>query len=134
MARHGQQVLAGIGFTTEHPLHHYVRRALVLDHLLGDSRSLTASLGADLLRPGAAVVAAPVAGERVAARLKPAIAAIPGASRTEQRTEAVPCRGQAGDPRRAREVLGHQLLGFDGRVLGHQDVGVLVAEQGKELR
>ena len=50
VARHSQQVLAGIGFTTEHPLHHYVRRALVLDHLLGDSRSLTASLGEQLLR------------------------------------------------------------------------------------
>ena len=43
-------MLAGIGFTTEHPLHHYVRRALVLDHLLGDSRSLTAALGEQLLR------------------------------------------------------------------------------------
>ena len=31
VARHAQQVLAGIGFTTEHPLHLYVRRALVLD-------------------------------------------------------------------------------------------------------
>ena len=50
VARHSQQVLAGIGFTTEHPLHHYVRRALVLDHLLGDARSLTAALGEDLLR------------------------------------------------------------------------------------
>jgi alkylation response protein AidB-like acyl-CoA dehydrogenase len=49
VARHAQQVLAGIGFTTEHPLHHHVRRALVLDRLLGDARSLTASLGADLL-------------------------------------------------------------------------------------
>jgi hypothetical protein len=49
VARHSQQVLAGIGFTTEHPLHRYVRRALVLDHLLGDARSLTAALGADLI-------------------------------------------------------------------------------------
>jgi hypothetical protein len=49
VARHGQQVLAGIGFTTEHPLHHYVRRVLVLDRLLGDSRSLTAALGDQLL-------------------------------------------------------------------------------------
>ena len=31
---HCQQVLAGIGFTTEHPLHRYVRRVLVLDELL----------------------------------------------------------------------------------------------------
>ncbi|MEN3272000.1 MAG: hypothetical protein V7636_761, partial [Actinomycetota bacterium] len=34
-ARHCQQVLAGIGFTTEHSLHRYVRRVLVLDQLLG---------------------------------------------------------------------------------------------------
>lgn len=50
VARHSQQVLAGIGFTTEHPFHRYVRRALVLDHLLGDARTLTTSLGDDLLR------------------------------------------------------------------------------------
>jgi alkylation response protein AidB-like acyl-CoA dehydrogenase len=47
---HCQQVLAGIGFTTEHPLHRYVRRTLVLDGLLGDARSLTRRLGEDLLR------------------------------------------------------------------------------------
>lgn len=47
-ARHCQQVLAGIGFTTEHDLHRYVRRTLVLDHLLGDTRSLTRRLGDDL--------------------------------------------------------------------------------------
>ncbi len=50
VARHAQQVLAGIGFTTEHALHHHVRRALVLDHLLGDARSLTEALGGQLLR------------------------------------------------------------------------------------
>ena len=49
VARHCQQVLAGIGFTTEHDLHLYVRRAIVLDRLLGDSRSLTRRLGEDLL-------------------------------------------------------------------------------------
>jgi hypothetical protein len=51
-ARHCQQVLAGIGFTTEHDLHRYVRRTLVLDHLLGDSRSLTRRLGDDLRTAG----------------------------------------------------------------------------------
>ena len=50
VARHAQQVLAGIGFTTEHPLHRYVRRTLVLDRLLGDARTLTHQLGEDLLR------------------------------------------------------------------------------------
>ena len=48
-ARHCQQVLAGIGFTTEHPLHHHTRRARVLDQLLGDARTLTHRLGADLV-------------------------------------------------------------------------------------
>lgn len=48
--RHCQQVLAGIGFTTEHPFHRYVRRVLVLDQLLGAARSLTAELGEALLR------------------------------------------------------------------------------------
>jgi hypothetical protein len=48
-ARHCQQVLAGIGFTTEHPLHRYVRRALVLDQLLGSSKRLTEELGVQLL-------------------------------------------------------------------------------------
>jgi alkylation response protein AidB-like acyl-CoA dehydrogenase len=51
-ARHCQQVLAGIGFTTEHDLHHHVRRALVLDRLFGDTRSLTRQLGEELLGRG----------------------------------------------------------------------------------
>jgi alkylation response protein AidB-like acyl-CoA dehydrogenase len=49
VARHCQQVLAGIGFTTEHPFHRYLRRVLVLDALLGDSRTLTNRLGEELL-------------------------------------------------------------------------------------
>jgi hypothetical protein len=48
-ARHCQQVLAGIGFTTEHEFHRYARRALVLDELFGSSRSLTRELGVELL-------------------------------------------------------------------------------------
>jgi hypothetical protein len=48
-ARHCQQVLAGIGFTTEHEFHRYVRRVLVLDALFGASRSLTKDLGVELL-------------------------------------------------------------------------------------
>ena len=52
VARHCQQVLAGIGFTTEHALHRYVRRVLVLDRVLGDARSLTVALGEELLRAG----------------------------------------------------------------------------------
>ncbi len=48
-ARHGQQVLAGIGFTVEHPFHHYVRRILVLDALLGTAAALTTDLGQQLI-------------------------------------------------------------------------------------
>ena len=48
-ARHCQQVLAGIGFTTEHPLHRSIRRTIVLDQLLGAGTVLTRSLGADVL-------------------------------------------------------------------------------------
>jgi hypothetical protein len=48
-ARHSQQVLAGIGFTTEHEFHRYARRILVLDQLFGGSRSLTRKFGAELL-------------------------------------------------------------------------------------
>jgi hypothetical protein len=48
-ARHCQQVLAGIGFTSEHALHGYVKRALVLDGLLGSSSRLPQELGSTLL-------------------------------------------------------------------------------------
>lgn len=48
-ARHGQQVLAGIGFTTEHPFHRYLRRILVLEQLLGGTHSLTRELGTEVL-------------------------------------------------------------------------------------
>ncbi|HEY6534060.1 MAG TPA: acyl-CoA dehydrogenase family protein [Acidimicrobiales bacterium] len=47
--KHCQQVLAGIGFTTEHDLHHFVRRALILDSLFGTARTLTRRLGAELV-------------------------------------------------------------------------------------
>ncbi len=49
VGRHCQQVLAGIGFTTEHPLHRYVRRSILLDQLLGASSVLTRELGAAVL-------------------------------------------------------------------------------------
>jgi hypothetical protein len=48
-ARHCQQVLAGIGFTTEHTFHRYFRRVVVLDQLLGASSVLTSRLGGDAL-------------------------------------------------------------------------------------
>ncbi|MDX3382304.1 acyl-CoA dehydrogenase family protein [Streptomyces niveiscabiei] len=49
-ARHCQQALGGIGFTAEHALHRHVRRALVLDGLLGSTRELTREAGRLLLR------------------------------------------------------------------------------------
>ncbi len=48
-ARHCQQVLAGIGFTTEHDFHRYLRRVVVLDQLCGAGRRLTRDLGHQLL-------------------------------------------------------------------------------------
>lgn len=51
-ARHCQQVLAGIGFTAEHDLHIHVKRAMVLDGLLGNSKELTRKAGAGLRARG----------------------------------------------------------------------------------
>lgn len=51
-ARHCQQVLAGIGFTLEHPFHRYLRRGLVLDELFGSARTLSRDIGAEVLRSG----------------------------------------------------------------------------------
>jgi hypothetical protein len=53
-ARHCQQVLGGIGFTAEHELQHHVKRALVLDGLLGSSRELTRKAGSGLRARGSA--------------------------------------------------------------------------------
>ena len=52
VARHAQQMLAGIGFTTEHPLHLFVRRTFVLDQLLGAGSTLTRDVGAGVLESG----------------------------------------------------------------------------------
>ncbi len=48
-ARHCQQVLGGFGFTAEHPLHHHVKRSLILDGLLGSARELTREAGKALV-------------------------------------------------------------------------------------
>jgi hypothetical protein len=47
-----QQVLAGIGFTAEHPFHRFLARALVLDTVLGSATELPATIGARLLATG----------------------------------------------------------------------------------
>lgn len=49
-ARHCQQVLGGIGFTAEHGLHRQVRRAIVLDGLLGSARELAREAGTLLIK------------------------------------------------------------------------------------
>jgi len=51
-ARHCQQVLGGIGFTEEHPLHRHIKRALILDGLLGSARELTQEAGKALRSKG----------------------------------------------------------------------------------
>jgi Acyl-CoA dehydrogenase, C-terminal domain len=53
-ARHCQQVLGGIGFTAEHMLHRHVKRALMLDSLLGSTRELTQEAGKALRANGSA--------------------------------------------------------------------------------
>jgi hypothetical protein len=53
-ARHCQQVLGGIGFTAEHMLHRHVKRALILDSLLGSARELTREAGKALRAKGSA--------------------------------------------------------------------------------
>jgi len=60
VAKHAQQVLAGLGFTTEHPLHEFVRRTLVLDQLLGAGSVLTKELGGEVLRTGSLPAALPL--------------------------------------------------------------------------
>jgi hypothetical protein len=51
-ATHCQQVLAGIGFTAEHPFHRYLARALVLDSLLGSTTELRRAIGQQLVSTG----------------------------------------------------------------------------------
>jgi alkylation response protein AidB-like acyl-CoA dehydrogenase len=52
VARHAQQVLAGMGFASEHRFHHYFKRSLMLDQLFGSSAALSEAIGADVLRIG----------------------------------------------------------------------------------
>jgi alkylation response protein AidB-like acyl-CoA dehydrogenase len=44
-----QQVLAGIGFTTEHAFHHYLKRTMLLDGLFGTGEEIVTDLGRELL-------------------------------------------------------------------------------------
>jgi len=49
VARHCQQVLAGIGFTTEHRFHRYLKRTIVLDGLCGSPDAIALDVGRRLL-------------------------------------------------------------------------------------
>ena len=49
VATHCQQVLAGIGFTTDHTFHRYLKRTIVLDGLFGSADDLTVDIGRRLL-------------------------------------------------------------------------------------
>ena len=53
-ARHCQQVLGGMGFTAELDRHRHIKRALVLDGLLGSSRELTREAGGIIRAEGSA--------------------------------------------------------------------------------
>jgi alkylation response protein AidB-like acyl-CoA dehydrogenase len=46
---HCQQVLAGVGFTTEHPFHRYLKRTMLLDGLLGAADDIAVAIGRELL-------------------------------------------------------------------------------------
>ena len=50
VAAHCQQVLAGIGFTTDHPFHRYLKRTVVLDGLFGSADDIALDIGRSLLR------------------------------------------------------------------------------------
>jgi alkylation response protein AidB-like acyl-CoA dehydrogenase len=49
VARHCQQVLAGIGFTTDHAFHRYLKRAMMLDGVFGSADRIATDLGRQLI-------------------------------------------------------------------------------------
>ena len=53
-ATHAQQVLAGIGFTTDHEFHLWLKRTLVVDTVFGSASSIPTEIGAELLAAGRA--------------------------------------------------------------------------------
>lgn len=51
---HTQQLLAGLGFTADHPFHRFMKRVLVLERMFGSSTELASELGCRLLEGGVA--------------------------------------------------------------------------------
>jgi hypothetical protein len=49
VATHCQQVLAGIGFTTDHPFHRFLKRALALEGLFGSTDGIVVDIGRQLM-------------------------------------------------------------------------------------
>jgi len=49
VAKHCQQVLAGIGFTSEHPFHRFLKRTLALEGLFGSADEIVRHVGRRLL-------------------------------------------------------------------------------------
>jgi hypothetical protein len=49
VAAHCQQVLAGIGFTTEHPFHRFLKRTMALEGLFGSADEIALDVGRRLL-------------------------------------------------------------------------------------
>jgi Acyl-CoA dehydrogenase, C-terminal domain len=49
VAAHCQQVLAGIGFTTEHPFHRFLKRTMALEGLFGSADEIVLDVGRRLL-------------------------------------------------------------------------------------
>ncbi len=49
VAAHCQQVLAGIGFTTDHPFHRFLKRSMLLEGLFGSADDIALDLGRQLL-------------------------------------------------------------------------------------
>jgi hypothetical protein len=49
VATNCQQVLAGIGFTTDHPFHGYLKRTIALEGLFGSTDAIVLDLGRELL-------------------------------------------------------------------------------------
>jgi hypothetical protein len=50
VAAHAQQVLAGIGFTTDHPFHLSLKRTMVLEGLFGTADAIVLAVGRELVR------------------------------------------------------------------------------------
>ncbi len=53
-AAHTQQLLAGVGFTAEHPFHRFMKRAVVLERMLGSGAELAPEVGWRLVDRGEA--------------------------------------------------------------------------------